>query len=126
MLTLSCSAKLIRPTLLRARIASHFSNRSRTVKRGASSAAGGDLKTAALLIIVDAPVSNPRVVQLRDAAVPPPRRHAAGQKATTPSTMNPLNFPPFRISVVGKSRYFWFTNSSLVRTFGVTNQPPPT
>src|ERR1700693_596439 len=51
---------------------------------------------------------------------------ACGQKATTPSTMNPLNFPPLRISVVGKSRDFWFTYSSLVRMFGVREHPPPT
>jgi len=64
--------------------------------------------------------------QLRDAALFLSRGATqSGQKATTPSTMNPLNCPPFRMSVVGKSRYFWFTNSILVSTFGVRNHPPP-
>ena len=54
------------------------------------------------------------------------RKRRPDQKATTPSTMNPLNFPPLRMSVVGKSLYFWFTYSPFIRTFGVRNQPPPT
>jgi hypothetical protein len=47
------------------------------------------------------------------------------QNPTTPEIMKPLNWPPFRMSVTGKSLYFWFTYSSFASTFGVTNQPPP-
>src|SRR5690349_21293724 len=52
-------------------------------------------------------------------------RESVDQKASTPSTMKPLNLPPLRMSFVGKSRYFWFTYSTFVRSSGVTNQPPP-
>jgi len=47
------------------------------------------------------------------------------QKPIAPETMKPLNWPPARMSVSGKSLYFWFTHSSFASTFGVTNQPPP-
>src|SRR5437763_13330495 len=74
-------------------------------------------------------LSNPRtacsVIDRARGGRKPPRTQS-GQKATTPSTMNPLNFQPLRMSVAGKSRYFWFTHSALVRMFGVRNQPPPT
>src|SRR3954470_17776260 len=126
-LTLSCKAKAIRPTLLRERIASHACLPS-WVKTGTSSGLTAGLGATVLLIIATS-VTNVtvRVEQLHGAAVFFAAAPCSpGQKATTPSTMNPLNCPPFRMSVVGKSRYFWFTYSSLVSTFGVRNQPPPT
>jgi hypothetical protein len=46
------------------------------------------------------------------------------QKETTPSNTSPLNFPPLRMSVVGKLLYFWFTYSALSRIVGAMNQPP--
>src|SRR6185437_8423390 len=48
------------------------------------------------------------------------------QNPTAPVIMKPLNCPPCRMSVTGKSLYFWFTYSSLPSTLGVRNHPPPT
>jgi hypothetical protein len=43
----------------------------------------------------------------------------------TPSSIIPLNVPPFLMLVVGYPKYVWLTYSALARTFGVMNQPPP-
>src|SRR6476660_3140147 len=52
-----------------------------------------------------------------------PARDGLRQKATTPSTMKPLIFPPLRMSTVGKSLYICCIHSVLNRTVGTMNQP---